>query len=824
MGSKSTFRVRLFYSYSHKDQRHRESLEKHLAVLRESDRVLSQWSDQNILPGQQIDDSIKQHINGSDIIVFLISADFLASQPCREEWEYARQAAKDLHLQLLPIIVRPCSWHDYSDMGERLALPCDGKPVSQFSNPDEAWSQVYDGIKKIVEQLKSTHLLRSTFEKEVERTDFASQDPITLSEIFVFPRISSDRPLNTNISESTFINSIDDLMASPHTLIHGAQRSGKTAVCRYLFLQLAKSRRPVLLVDLADTSHKQPSRVFKAAYERQFTGDYSLWRKQKDATIIFDHLTEDPHMLLTVQDAVANFGRVLLSINSDIYFAFFRDDTRMASFSPLEIRPLSREKQESLIRKRAELLSDGSVVEDAKVDQLERRVNEIVISNRILPRYPFYILTILQTYEGFMPINLPLTAYGHCYHILIISQLMKSGIAQSDDEIDTCFNFAEQLALEIFENRRRGEGLENLVPCEFIKKYREEFIITDSTLHRLFSTPYGLLQKEGSFRNDYVYYYFLGRLFARKQNQFRKQIEECMNDSHRAVSFLILMFTIHHTTDTQLLDDIVERNKSTFTRVNPVLLDSTEADNVTDLIEVIPQNVLSLSPVRENRSATRRQEDHIDDHFEEELDESSTQDEDTSTETVNKIYRILKSNQILGLILRNKYGSIERTRIREIVETVSDSALRLVRLLLDHESMRSATEFIHEKEPDIGIDRIRKWVAWITFGWTIANLQQVSNALNKGEIRDIVNEVVAARNSPAYDLIGYFVHLDSLDTYTRRDVQKIRQLIKKHDSWIFSRLLSIKTQLYLNSHTMPSQLEQSTCAALDIQYRPRMKQ
>lgn len=71
MKQRSNFTARLFYSYSHKDTRHRECLEKSLALLRD-EGLLKEWSDQAILPGEEIPTAIRNNMNRADIVVFYL--------------------------------------------------------------------------------------------------------------------------------------------------------------------------------------------------------------------------------------------------------------------------------------------------------------------------------------------------------------------------------------------------------------------------------------------------------------------------------------------------------------------------------------------------------------------------------------------------------------------------------------------------------------------------------------------------------------------------------------------------------------------------------
>jgi hypothetical protein len=73
--------IRLFFSYSHQDEALRDELAKHLSLL-ERDGVLRSWHDRQIVPGSDWAGHIDQHLEQAQIILLLISADFLASDYC----------------------------------------------------------------------------------------------------------------------------------------------------------------------------------------------------------------------------------------------------------------------------------------------------------------------------------------------------------------------------------------------------------------------------------------------------------------------------------------------------------------------------------------------------------------------------------------------------------------------------------------------------------------------------------------------------------------------------------------------------------------------
>ena len=417
MSSQSKFTVKLFYSYSHKDGQHREKMQRSLTLLREQYGILDDWSDHFIRPGQDISKAIREKIKKSDICVFLLSQDFIASEACREEWRLASEVPSIIRV---PVILSDCSWKDMEGVPQLKALPNDGKPVKSFGRRDDAWNQIYDGLKTVIKELGENFEIISDFREKMEKTEFLSKERIGLQSIFVFPRLSYN-PTNSEGDTERTIDNKCQLLKIKYTLIHGEELSGKTGLCRHLFLSLADDGKPVLYIDLDNLSKTPTLEVFREAYNHQFRGDYSLWEKQNGKTIILDNLT--PRGIDYVTLAIENFDQVIVTLSTDTFLAYYRDDDRLLEFREIRIMSLTHSKQEKLIRKRAELLDKDKTVLDGEIDQIENRVNTIIINNKILPRYPFYVLSILETYEDFMPDNLPISSYGHCYYILILSYL-----------------------------------------------------------------------------------------------------------------------------------------------------------------------------------------------------------------------------------------------------------------------------------------------------------------------------------------------------------------------------------------------------------------
>jgi TIR domain len=83
MTPRMIFLAILFFSYSHADEALRDQLETHLASLKRQG-VISSWHDRRITAGTNVGEAIDSHLDAADVVLLLISPDFIASDYCYE--------------------------------------------------------------------------------------------------------------------------------------------------------------------------------------------------------------------------------------------------------------------------------------------------------------------------------------------------------------------------------------------------------------------------------------------------------------------------------------------------------------------------------------------------------------------------------------------------------------------------------------------------------------------------------------------------------------------------------------------------------------------
>ena len=142
----------LFFSYSHMDESLRDQLEVHLSALKRQG-LIAAFHDRRITAGSDLGKAIDTDLNSAEVILLLVSPDFIASDFCYDrEMTRAMERHEKGDARVIPVILRPCDWHDLP-FGKLLGVPRDGKAITTWTNADEAFQDVVRSIKAALKQL-----------------------------------------------------------------------------------------------------------------------------------------------------------------------------------------------------------------------------------------------------------------------------------------------------------------------------------------------------------------------------------------------------------------------------------------------------------------------------------------------------------------------------------------------------------------------------------------------------------------------------------------------------------------------------------------------
>lgn len=157
MKNTSASPITVFYSYSSADESFRRKLEEHLSVLKRGG-FIDTWSFRQIEAGEDWKKGIDAKLNASDMILLLVSSNFLASDYCWDiEMKRALERDEAGEAVVVPIILRDCDWHA-APFAKLQALPEGAKPITRWRPHDRAWANVVAALRKRLDSMKAVKL------------------------------------------------------------------------------------------------------------------------------------------------------------------------------------------------------------------------------------------------------------------------------------------------------------------------------------------------------------------------------------------------------------------------------------------------------------------------------------------------------------------------------------------------------------------------------------------------------------------------------------------------------------------------------------------
>jgi hypothetical protein len=148
---------RIFFSYAQEDKAIRDKLAVHLKVLQRQGKITT-WYDGEIVAGSEWEKQLYEQLNSADIILLLISPDFIASDFA---YDFEMKRALERHdtgeAVVIPIILRPIDLTDlpFSKLTYIPRVKREPKPITTWPDADEAFLEVVKHIVTVVDQMKA---------------------------------------------------------------------------------------------------------------------------------------------------------------------------------------------------------------------------------------------------------------------------------------------------------------------------------------------------------------------------------------------------------------------------------------------------------------------------------------------------------------------------------------------------------------------------------------------------------------------------------------------------------------------------------------------
>jgi hypothetical protein len=258
--------VEVFFSYARQDENLCQELVKQLRVLEQNGMIKVSHASE-ILPGQERNSKISAALEKADIILLLVSADFISSDYCYgREMIRAIERDKAKEAYLIPVILRPCDWED-APFGSLKALPGGAKPCTQWTDIDAAFLDVTNGLKPFIRALKGevdsleTEIIDEAVFKD--GNDRAQEDMLSL-----LPYLCDRTPQEDDLTDALMRPLPRQSMAPFLCIIYGSEEEchdkfRERLQVRTLRSILGESLQPFSILDIM---LQLPSNVGRLAY------------------------------------------------------------------------------------------------------------------------------------------------------------------------------------------------------------------------------------------------------------------------------------------------------------------------------------------------------------------------------------------------------------------------------------------------------------------------------------------------------------------------------------------------------------------------------
>ncbi len=775
--------LKLFISYSHKDETLVSNFISHIAPLKNNE-IISEWYDRKIETGEEFQIDIDNNLENADIICLMISSNFLSSIACLKEKDDALDLRNKKGIRVIPVILSPCAWSIHKELSNLLAIPTDGKSITTFVDQNEGWLDAINWIINVSESVNTIKKLKlkKDFESFLNSSDILTKshknkEVLNLEDIFVYPKLKcyDGEEVSHKYDAEKFKS---EILKFGKLIIAGENQAGKTTLCKMIFtIYRNLNYIPIYLEDENKFLGNPKVRIEKAFFEQYDSEDFDLLDIKRVVPIV-DNFHFAKYQDKYIEEYESFKFQVL--IVDDIFGLNFKNQSLIKEYNKFKIREFTAIERNDLIIKWIKIKEDSEIQInsnhlqqsiDQKTELIENSLG-IIFGKGIMPSYPFFILSLLAAQDSQNPLDSEITSQGHCYQALIYLYLKREGV--KNEQIDIYSNFLTELAFWIFEKER--SSLDNSEFEKFIEYYKINFNLPISikdlvkTIANVNICKFDSLNQY-NFCYSYIYYFFVAKYLSEHIKSKKSIIDKILSNLHKDENAYITVFIAHHTKSNYLLDELLLNAEILFEKYKPVTLDTNELSFFDKHEDKIIQAILpsfkhdaeyERRKILENKSniedakSKNYQKEHI------------SKSDEIANDLVTNLRLSIKTVEVMGLIMKNRSGSLDLKRLEYIFEQGLKVYLRIlssfIEIIKDETAEQEIIELLTERinqiieeradeEKELSIEKIEKLVRsiyWnLNFGVLHGFITKTIHSLGSMNLLNISQAISDKEKTPA---------------------------------------------------------------------------
>lgn len=574
----------------------------------------------------------------------------------------------------------------------------------QFAKVTFAWKEncymptkgeaVWDSFEPLPKRKNEAFALDPDFRKRLEDIGATFTHPnkekLVLSDIYVHPELTEIDPSEENqetISGKIFATQITSIK---NAILRGDDQIGKTALLHTLYQNYLNIGFVPLLVngkEIGNTTDEQFQRKLNSAVEEQYG---------KAAVTLYGQLDRSSKILLVDDldraglhpDAIA---RALNSISRHYHYSIITAGDRFdlaeatsakmveaaQSFKHYRFHGFGFKLRSELILR---WLSVGQVLSDsdlqARCHDSEQTIDS-VIGKGLVPTTAFNVLILLQSMETNAKGTLANAGMAQYYEFLIRRALLNAKLRA--EQFDEIFSYVSWLAW--FFTTKGVRSLDAAELVGFNADFSNHILETEFSSRMDFLVRARILSVMGStytFRYHYIRYFFAAKYIADHvddEPRLKEFVVHACKHLYLRENANIILFLSHHAPSKWIVREIQNTLKMVLDGISPLNL-GTDTKVLNGWVTKTAKLIVDTTDIKKNRAKQREAADKAASRSVVEVEPASELDSISDLDFASQINLLFKTGEILGQILKNRYGSFDKVFKQELMTELFDGPLR----------------------------------------------------------------------------------------------------------------------------------------------------